>query len=168
MFSSISRVITSAITVAFFAGSLWASDGHMNHGAKSNKQLPAVKGSQKVCPIMKGKINPDVFTKFQGQKIYFCCPGCEGKFIKDSESKFAEMKSRGEVTENIQTVCPVSGEPLEDRNVSVTLPGRKVYLCCKGCLKKFKKNKEVYLKKMSVVKKQEAKAHSGYEHHGHH
>jgi YHS domain-containing protein len=138
---SVVRVLTGALAVALFSGGLWASDGHMDHGKKGvhKQHQKSIKGTQKVCPIMKGKIDPEVYTKYQGQKVYFCCPGCEGKFIKDSEKKFAEMKERGEVTENIQTICPVSGEALEDHDISVTLPGRKIYLCCKNCVEKFKK-----------------------------
>ncbi len=42
-------------------------------------------GEQTVCPVMGGAINKDVFVEYKGKKVYFCCPGCEGPFLKDPE-----------------------------------------------------------------------------------
>ena len=46
---------------------------------------------QKTCPIMGGPINKDVFTEYKGKKVYFCCPGCEGKFAKNPEEYIAKL-----------------------------------------------------------------------------
>lgn len=46
----------------------------------------AVKGTtpaaiqQTTCPVMGKPINKDIFTKYQGKKVYFCCAGCKKKF----------------------------------------------------------------------------------------
>ena len=37
---------------------------------------------QTVCPVLGGKINKDVYTDYQGQRIYFCCPACIKSFEK--------------------------------------------------------------------------------------
>ena len=169
MYSPLVYLVTCLFSAILFTGGLWASEGHKHHVKEkvSLQNQKSIKGTQKICPIGKEKIDPEVFIAFQGQKVYFCCPGCDGKFMKDSEKKFAEMKERGEITESIQTICPVSGDVLEDHETSLTLPGRKIYLCCKNCVKKFKKKKELYLKKMRVPpqklseehKKNSSKAH---------
>lgn len=46
---------------------------------------------QKTCPIMGGPINKDVFTEYKGKKVYFCCPGCEGKFADNPEEYIAKL-----------------------------------------------------------------------------
>jgi Cu(I)/Ag(I) efflux system membrane fusion protein len=37
-------------------------------------------GEQKICPVMGGVINKEVFTEYKGKKVYFCCPGCIDMF----------------------------------------------------------------------------------------
>jgi len=51
------------------------------------------------------------------------------------------MKERGEVAENIQKVCPVSGDKLDDDKVSLTLSGRKIYFCVKNVFVSLRKTK---------------------------
>jgi YHS domain-containing protein len=36
--------------------------------------------AQTTCPIMGKPIDKAVFTEYQGQKVYFCCPACIDKF----------------------------------------------------------------------------------------
>ncbi len=40
---------------------------------------------QKLCPVMAGEINRELYTEYQGKKVYFCCPGCEEKFNAEPE-----------------------------------------------------------------------------------
>ena len=40
---------------------------------------------QKLCPVMGGAINKELFIEYKGKKVYFCCPGCEAEFLKDPE-----------------------------------------------------------------------------------
>jgi YHS domain-containing protein len=52
--------------------------------------------------------------------------------------------------------CPVSGDKLGEhgKSVKVTAPdGTDVYLCCKDCLKDFKKDPEKYAKMVKDAKK---------------
>jgi len=165
--STLKAIYKMLLCISFFTPFLLASGSH-KHEATSGAQTQAstVKGTQKVCPIRKKPIDPDVSMEYQGQKIYFCCAGCDEKFKADSETYFKEMKSRGEVADSIQKFCPVTGDQLEDHDVSVALPGRKVYFCCKKCAKKFKKDKEKYLKSLGMVPKASSKAHD-HSSHGH-
>jgi YHS domain-containing protein len=121
-----------------------ASGSH--HDEKASASL--FKGTQKLCPVRKKAIDTSDYAKVEGQKVYFCCGGCSKKFKKSPSKYFSVMKSRGEVAENIQTACPVSGEDLGAKKVEVALAGRNVYLCCKKCAGKFKKSPSKYLKKI--------------------
>ena len=42
------------------------------------------KVEQKTCPIMGEPINKQYFTLYKGKKVYFCCPGCETEFLKNT------------------------------------------------------------------------------------
>lgn len=33
------------------------------------------------CPVMGHAVNPEVFVEYQGKKVYFCCRGCDKKFL---------------------------------------------------------------------------------------
>ena len=50
-------------------------------------------------------------------------------------------------TSHKQTRCPVTGEPLDSMGgpIPVDVEGETVYVCCKGCVKKVKKNPQKYL-----------------------
>ena len=78
------------------------STGHEGHDhaamtAKPAEMVEAAKAvvaeinEQTTCPIMGGPINKDVFTEYKGKKVYFCCPGCEGKFEADPEKYIAKL-----------------------------------------------------------------------------
>jgi YHS domain-containing protein len=57
---------------------------------------PATAGqAQEVCPVLGGKINKGLCADYQGQRVYFCCPGCVGPFQKDPEKYLQKMKGQG-------------------------------------------------------------------------
>jgi YHS domain-containing protein len=50
---------------------------------------------QTICPIMGGKILKDVFVEYKGQKVYFCCAGCEKSFNEDPEKYLSKLPQFG-------------------------------------------------------------------------
>ncbi len=59
-------------------------------------QGPAAKGkAQTTCPVMAGNVNKQIYTDYQGQRIYFCCPACVGEFQKDPEKYMKKLKDQG-------------------------------------------------------------------------
>ncbi len=46
---------------------------------------------QTVCPVMGQPINKELFTEYEGKKVYFCCPGCKEKFEADPEQYVAKL-----------------------------------------------------------------------------
>jgi len=125
--------------------------------------------NQTRCPVMGGKIDSAVFTDIQGQRVYHCCPDCSEKLIADPDKYFQKAAAQGVRFENIQKTCPVSGEALEDRDVFTDYEGRRIYLCCKKCQKKFAENPQDYLKAMDAPAKEKPSTedHSGHDHSGH-
>lgn len=47
------------------------------------------------CPVMGGEINKEFYADYQGQRIYFCCPGCKEPFLKEPEKHLEQMRSKG-------------------------------------------------------------------------
>ena len=46
---------------------------------------------QTTCPVMGGAINKNLFTVYQGKTVYFCCPGCKGKFESEPDKYIAKL-----------------------------------------------------------------------------
>lgn len=56
-----------------------------------NAQVAAVT-EQTICPVMAGNpINKDLFVEYEGKKVYFCCKGCEDKFLADPAQYIAKL-----------------------------------------------------------------------------
>ena len=68
-----------------------------------------------------------------------------------------------------QTICPVMGREI-DKNIYADYDGKRVYLCCRACLKTFEKDPERYMQKLRAegIALEDA-PESGHEHarHGH-
>ncbi len=114
---------------------------------------PALK-PQTTCPVTGKAIDPKTspHVDWQGQRIYFADAAAADAFRKDPEKVFATIAAEGVTLQNIQTVCPVSGERLEGGDmgdpVSVAYKGRTVMFCCPMCPPKFEKDPAKYLAKL--------------------
>ncbi len=108
---------------------------------KSLEKLPRV---QLTCAISGESVNTTVFVEEKGQKVYFCCKNCRGKYEKD-RAKYAGKLAN---SFTYQTKCPVTGKAI-DPEVSAKAPaGETVYFCCKNCLDKFGKEPAKYAPKL--------------------
>jgi YHS domain-containing protein len=56
---------------------------------------PAKGKPQTECPIQGGKIDKNIFTDYQGKRIYFCCSGCIDDFKKDPDKYLKKMEAEG-------------------------------------------------------------------------
>lgn len=59
----------------------------------------------------------------------------------------AEEKVGQEPKTKPQTTCPVMGDEV-NKKLYVDYAGKRVYVCCKGCLKEVKANPEKYIAKL--------------------
>ncbi|MBI4644074.1 MAG: YHS domain-containing protein [Deltaproteobacteria bacterium] len=50
---------------------------------------------QTTCPVLGGKINKEFYADYKGQRVYFCCSGCDVEFKKDPEKYLQKMKEQG-------------------------------------------------------------------------
>lgn len=102
--------------------------------------------NQTHCPVMGGEIDSTAYTDIQGQWVYHCCPMCTKKLKADPDKYFEQASKDGIVFDNIQTFCPVSGKELKEKEVFTDYNGRQIYFCCEGCIAKFNKEPQKYLK----------------------
>ncbi len=68
----------------------------------------------------------------------------------EQEDALAALSPADRALAQKQKVCPVSGEPLGSMGTpyKVTVKGRDVFLCCKGCEGEIKANPDEYLAKL--------------------
>ena len=105
---------------------------------------------QTVCPVMGGKIDKELYVDADGKRIYVCCKGCIEKVKADPQKYIKQLESQGVTLEKApvpQTVCPVMGGKI-DKNIYVDADGKRIYVCCEGCVKKVKENPRKYIKQL--------------------
>lgn len=59
--------------------------------------------NQVKCPVMSGPTNKNVYTDYQGKRIYFCCPPCIQQFKKDPDKYMKQFEKEGVVLEDAPT-----------------------------------------------------------------
>jgi YHS domain-containing protein len=102
--------------------------------------------NQKMCPVMGNAINKEVFSDYNGKRIYFCCKGCIETFKKDPDQYISKSEKEGVIFEDapiIQVVCPITGRPI-DKNFHSDYKGDRIYFCCGNCKAEFDKNPAKY------------------------
>jgi len=107
---------------------------------------PAPAQPQTKCPIKGGDIDPKVYVDYHGKRIFFCCPGCDEKFLAKADEHIAKMEASGvQLAKAPPALCPVSGEEV-DPEITYVHAGKTYTFCCKRCVSKFKKEPAKYLK----------------------
>ena len=124
--------------------------GH-NHGDGSGlndeDQLHAV--IQQICPVSGGKLGSmgaPIKTQVEGQTIFLCCKGCEGKQFNQQhwttiQNNFAKA----------QGTCPIMGKPVTGASKSTVLNGHRIFICCPPCAKKIQADPDTALKKVHAA-----------------
>lgn len=76
----------------------------------------------------------------------------------------SEFMGKGDGVET----CPVTGEPITNKDVKAVMFGRTVYFCCAGCLEDAKKSPAMYVKKTHKEQLVAIKGAKPTEHGDHH
>jgi YHS domain-containing protein len=99
---------------------------------------------QTLCPVMGNAIDSTVYTDYQGQRVYFCCPGCIETFLANPDTYFVQAAKDSVLFRSVQTVCPVMGNPV-DPAYWLWYEGRGIYFCCPACIDTFLAEPAKYL-----------------------
>lgn len=152
-------IVSVAIPLSLFNSIVYGEETRPEEpqNTAADQAKPDVFKPQTVCPLTGGDINKEAYADYKGQRIYFCCMGCEPRFYKNPGKSLQRIKENGEMAESldplsVQPQCPVSGEAI-DPSVYVDHNGKRIYFCCEKCRKKFNKKPEKFLQKMENSKK---------------
>ena len=63
--------------------------------------LEAAPKAQTKCPVMGGDINKEVYSDYEGKRVYFCCENCKGEFAKDPAKYIEKLEADGVVLERV-------------------------------------------------------------------
>jgi Cu(I)/Ag(I) efflux system membrane fusion protein len=61
------------------------SHPHEGHSSSQPTAVETPEIVQTTCPVMGGPIDPNVYTEYKGKRVYFCCKGCDKKFMENPE-----------------------------------------------------------------------------------
>jgi len=50
---------------------------------------------QTVCPVLGANIDKKVYVDYQGERIYFCCQGCDAEFRQNPEKYMKKIQEQG-------------------------------------------------------------------------
>ena len=68
------------------------SNAGEKHSHANSQSHDEVASPQTECPVMVGnKIDPSIYTDYQGKRVFFCCQSCKASFAKDPESYLARL-----------------------------------------------------------------------------
>ena len=93
-----------------------AEEAAQDHDARTAEDASGQSQTTNVmCPVMRDmKVNPDIFTDYQGKRVYFCCPSCKAAFERDPDRYLPFLPQFGGV---VAETVPQSG----NRRVALTL-----------------------------------------------
>lgn len=138
------------IAIVFFAllSQVFASSSHHGHDHAKSEEVTVYKGYvlqkavEKEATAVYRCTCEDRDWKQDASKTK-ACPYCGpamaqcGYLVKVVPARKTEYKMEDYDLPN--KICPVSGEAIENHKHFVEVEGKKVYVCCKNCVKKFQK-----------------------------
>lgn len=121
--------------------------GWISLNAEEKAQEKALQ-PQTTCPVMGGKINKKFYAEVKGYRIYVCCPGCIAKITKDPDKYLKKLESERQSVQKLQkqTTCPVMKGSTVKKELFADVKGKRIYVCCGGCISAIKKDPDKYLK----------------------
>ncbi|MFC1498386.1 hypothetical protein ACFLS1_07965 [Verrucomicrobiota bacterium] len=122
--------------------------GTAAYAKEAEAKKPELK-PQTTCPVMGGKIDKKQYVDHDGKRIYICCAGCLAPLKKDPAKYIKKLEDAGVTLAKVQTKCPVMGGKI-DKKQYVDHNGKRIYICCAGCLTPLKKDPAKYIKKLET------------------
>jgi YHS domain-containing protein len=98
---------------------------------------------------MGGKIDKSLYVDADGKRIYVCCQGCAGAVKKNPAKYLKALEAKGEKVAQLQTTCPVMGGKI-DKSLYVDADGKRIYVCCQGCVGTIKADPAKYIKALEA------------------
>jgi len=111
---------------------------------------------QTQCPVKGGDVDKSLYIDSDGKRIYVCCKGCldtlgkdPGRYIKELEAKGITLDKTPTAPGQPQTKCPVMHGDI-NKDLYVDADGKRIYVCCEGCLEAVRKDPKKYVKDLEA------------------
>ncbi len=91
------------------AGHEHAGHTAAQHAAVATRTVAAPEMLQTICPVMGNPIDPTIFVEYKGKKVYFCCRGCDKKFMENPEQYLAKLPQFQEPRQESKPDTPDTG-----------------------------------------------------------
>lgn len=143
--------------------------------------------AQRFCPIMErsrlGAMGTPIKVMVEGKPLFVCCKGCSAKAqthgkhtlakvrkLTRASAALAKLPAKDRVAAECQKYCAIAeknllgsmGAPIE-----LTLNGKPVLLCCKGCVAKANAAPDATLAKVAALHREHEHAEHMREDHKH-
>jgi YHS domain-containing protein len=96
----IERLGWISVLIVLFA--LWVTAYPAEEGTHVHGQEDTITASEHVqvtnvmCPVMPDmKTDPDIFTDYEGKRVYFCCRNCRAAFVRNPEKYLSLLPQFG-------------------------------------------------------------------------
>ncbi len=106
----------------------------------------------KKCPISGKPVKKNLAVKYNGEKIFVCCKACVKKVKAAPKDFYAKAYPASKNIDIKNPKCPIM-KGKSKKNVTTTFQGHVVHFCCGGCDKKFRKEPNKHLARLTSKKK---------------
>lgn len=101
--------------------------------AEERRRLAELTHVQVTCPVSGEVVDLEVFTEYEGRKVFFCGEACRKRFLADP----TVYRERIAGTLWYQTRCPLTRNPIDPRVSAVLNTREKIYFCSNACRERF-------------------------------
>lgn len=158
------QIAVATLVAAIAAGTVVGAPAEGKAPAKPAKPAKVKPYPLETCVVTGEKLGGDMgepFTfTYESQEIKLCCKGCEKEFRKNSAKYMAKIEEAAKKLKPYPLdTCVVTGEKFGSMGdpYAFVHQGWEIRLCCKGCLKEFKKDPAKYVKKIEAAESKGAK-----------
>lgn len=74
---------------------------------------------QKICPVMEGPIDKNIFVEYKGKKVYFCCEACKEKFNEEPEKYLDKLPQFEDIQEEMEELESEAKDVVEEMKETV-------------------------------------------------
>lgn len=99
---------------------------------------------------MGGKIDKSQYVDHDGKRVYICCKGCEAPLQQDPAKYIRKLEADGVTVARLQTECPIMDGAI-DKALYVDHDGKRIYVCCEGCVAPVGKDPAKYIRDMEAA-----------------
>lgn len=103
---------------------------------------------QTTCPTCGMKVDGSKHVDVDGKRVYVCNDNCAKEVKADPGKYIAQLEKEGVTIETAlrpQETCPVMGGKINKKSY-VDVAGKRIYVCCAGCLDTIKADADKYIK----------------------